>query len=70
MLLVPYFGACLHTPPPPANLIIFGYSKKPLDIEMMNAVWLSGTPATEKKATDIGVSGYRLDIAKIEPYKD
>ena len=70
MLLVPYFGACVHTPPPPANQIIFGHSEKSLNIEMMNAVWLSGTLATEKKATDMGVSGYRLDIAKIEPYKD
>lgn len=70
MLLVPYFGACVHTPPPPANQIIFGQSDKPLTIEMMSAVWISGTLKTVSKKTDMGVSGYQLGIAKIEAYRD
>ena len=70
MLLVPYFGACVHSPPPPANQIIFGQSLKPLRVEMMSAVWLNGTLKTVSKKTDMGVSGYQLDIAKIEAYRD
>ena len=70
MLLVPYFGACVHSPPPPANQIIFGQSLKPLRVEMMSAVWLNGTLKTVSKKTDMGVRGYQLDIAKIEAYRD
>lgn len=29
-LLVPYFGACVHTPPPPANQIIHVVAAKPV----------------------------------------
>ena len=28
-LLVPYFGACIHTPPPPANQIVLVVPAKP-----------------------------------------
>ena len=70
MLLVPYFGACAHSPPPPANQIIFGQSLRPLRVEMMSAVWLNGTLKTVSKKTDMGVSGYQLDIAKMEAYRD
>ena len=70
MLLVPYFGACVHTPPPPANQIILASSLKPLDVEMMSPVWLSGTLSTERSTTDSGISGYSLKIEKMEPYKD
>jgi uncharacterized protein len=70
MLLVPYFGACVHTPPPPANQIILGRSTKPLDVDMMVPVWLSGTLRTERQTTESGVSGYTLDIKTIEAYTD
>jgi hypothetical protein len=70
MLLVPYFGACVHSPPPPANQIIYGQSTKPLRVEMMSPVWLSGTLKTASKSTEMGVSGYQLDIAKVEAYRD
>src|SRR5258706_2300034 len=43
-LLVPYFGACIHTPPPPANQIIHVITAKPArGLRMMDAVWVSGT---------------------------
>ena len=29
-LLVPYFGACIHTPPPPANQIVHVLLAKPI----------------------------------------
>ena len=39
-------------------------------VEMMSAVWLNGTLKTVSKKTNMGVSGYQLDIAKMEAYRD
>jgi hypothetical protein len=43
-LLVPYFGACIHVPPPPANQIIHVIPDKPVSgMKTMDAMWVSGT---------------------------
>jgi hypothetical protein len=69
-LLVPYFGACIHTPPPPANQIIHAVAVKPLkEVEMMSAVWVSGTLETVRSDTEFGTSGYRLKAEVLQPYK-
>ena len=42
-LLVPYFGACIHVPPPPPNQVIYVILDKPVYFEkLMYAVWVSG----------------------------
>ena len=35
LLLVPYFGACIHQPPPPANQIVHVTFSKPVAVESM-----------------------------------
>lgn len=68
-LVVPYFGACIHTPPPPANQIIHGVAVKPLkETEMMSAVWVSGTLETVRSDTEFGASAYRLKAEQVTPY--
>ena len=68
-LLVPYFGACIHTPPPPSNQIIDVTPAKPAkDFRAMDAVWVSGTVKTLRSETYMGASSYRMDAVKIEPY--
>lgn len=68
-LLVPYFGACIHTPPPPANQIIHVRSKTPLKgFESMSAVWVSGTLGLERTGSDMGASGYSLQAARVVKY--
>ena len=32
-LLVPYFGACIHYPPPPSNQIVFVKMEEPITVE-------------------------------------
>ncbi|HEX5804421.1 MAG TPA: DUF3299 domain-containing protein [Azospira sp.] len=69
-LLVPYFGACIHSPPPPANQIIHAVSAKPLGkMQTMDPVWLSGTLALERVDTPWGKAGYRIAVDKVVPYK-
>jgi hypothetical protein len=68
-LLVPYFGACIHTPPPPANQIIHVKPLQPSKgLHMMDAVWVSGRLKTLRSDTSMGASGYRMDAVAIEPY--
>jgi hypothetical protein len=69
-LLVPYHGACIHTPPPPANQIVHVRTREPVrDIRSMSAVWVSGVLSTVRKDSGMGVSGYALELARIEPYR-
>lgn len=70
-LIVPYFGACIHTPPPPANQIIHARSAKPLaGIKIMSPLWTYGTLAVQRGETQWGVAGYRLTVDKIAPYTE
>ena len=69
--LVPYFGACIHVPPPPPNQIIFvdypaGLTQKALD----DPFWLYGVLKTSLTQSDIGTSAYSLDLHYFEPYME
>ncbi len=69
-LLVPYFGACIHTPPPPANQIVHVVSASPLKgFDSSTAVWVSGTLRAGRNDTAMGVSGYTLALAHIAHYE-
>ena len=67
-LLVPYFGACIHVPPPPANQIIYVILEKPMGIQMMDTVMVYGKLEIEKSESDIGDAGYRIKAVAVEPY--
>jgi uncharacterized protein len=70
-LLVPYFGACIHVPPPPANQIIHVYATKPLPgIHAMSAVWVSGILTIERANSVMGMSGYRMRASMVKPYEE
>jgi hypothetical protein len=69
-LLVPYFGACIHVPPPPANQIVYvqtaaGYPMK----ELFDPVWVTGTITTQAHLNDVGDAGYTLQAEKVEAYE-
>jgi hypothetical protein len=68
-LLVPYFGACIHTPPPPANQIIHVHLATPLKgMRTMDAVWASGRLTNDRQQSELGVSGYAMEAVRVEPY--
>jgi len=69
-LLVPYFGACLHTPPPPPNQIIYVKSKQAVKLtDIFAPVWLEGVMSTGQFKSDLGNSAYELNLTKLEPYE-
>ena len=68
-LLVPYFGACIHVPPPPANQIVLVVPKEAVKgFRTMDTVWVSGTLQSARSASAMGASGYRMTAAIVEPY--
>ncbi len=68
-LLVPYFGACIHSPPPPANQIIHVISNKPVrGLRSMEAVWVQGRLQVFRGDSGMGVSGYRVESPAVELY--
>lgn len=68
--LVPYFGACIHLPPPPPNQIIHVTLKTPFKLaSLQTPYWLTGTLQTAEKMTRLGASAYLLADSTIEPYR-
>jgi hypothetical protein len=70
-ILVPYFGACIHSPPPPANQIIHAIAAKSAGkLRTMDPVWVTGTLSLHRADTPWGKSGYRLAVDKVVPYEE
>jgi hypothetical protein len=68
-LLVPYFGACIHTPPPPANQIVHVLTGRPVPgLRSMDTVWVSGLMTTVRTDSYMGVASYRIDAEQVAPY--
>lgn len=69
-LLVPYYGACVHTPPPPPNQIVMVTmaGKKSIKMNLFDAVWLSGRLKISSVESPYGTVGYQLEGMKVEPY--
>jgi hypothetical protein len=60
-LLVPFFGACIHVPPPPSNQIV--HVTFPQGVEtasIYDAVWVTGIFSSEGWSGEIATVGYRL----------
>lgn len=56
-LLVPWVGACIHTPPPAKNQIIFVRTTEWVDaIELFDPVLISGTINIDEKTSDLFLS--------------
>ena len=70
LLLVPYFGACIHTPPPPANQAIHIILAKPVvNLQMMDAYWINGSLRIARGDSGMGTYGYRMKADAIEKYQ-
>lgn len=70
-LLVPYFGACVHVPPPPANQVVYAESDEPIPFtSMYDPVWAIGVIRAETVKSELAESGYRLDVEAVMPYAE
>jgi uncharacterized protein len=79
-LLVPYFGACIHVPPPPSNQVVHAFNAKTLSKEenvflkkaalIQGPITLIGVMGTVQSSTSMGSAGYKILIDTIEEYKE
>jgi hypothetical protein len=68
-LLMTYFGACIHIPPPPANRIIDVSSPKPVKwLHSMDAAGVSGVLSVARVHHDMGDSSYALRADDVDLY--
>jgi hypothetical protein len=68
-LLVPYFGACIHSPPPPANQILHIKPQHGARFRAMDTVWVTGRLETVRNASMMGVSGYSMAAQSVTKYR-
>lgn len=68
-VLVPYVGACLHTPPPPPNQLVFVTTNTPWPSDnLWDAVWVTGRMQHEIQTNEVAVTGYALEADFMEVY--
>ena len=69
-LLVPYFGACIHYPPPPPNQMVYITADKAFDMELTwSPIWAIGELKTDRQRSEFGAAEYSMASAVIEEYE-
>ena len=68
-VLVPYVGACIHTPPPPPNQLVLVRTIDPWPSDQLwDPVWVEGQMRTQLTDTELGETGYSLQANFMEVY--
>ena len=69
-LLVPYYGACVHTPPPPPNQMAFVrmVGNKSVKLGLFDAIWLEGTLRIVNYDSPYGQVGFTIEGQSLKPY--
>ena len=69
-ILVPFVGACVHVPPPPANQLVFVTTEEPYESEgLYEPVHVTGMFGVSSISTHLAEIGYALSAESIEPYR-
>ncbi|MCY1281030.1 hypothetical protein D9M68_326590 [compost metagenome] len=69
-LLVPYFGACIHVPPPPSNQIVHVTSELGVQMDALyQPFWIEGPLKVEASSSELAEAGYRMAADKIYAYE-
>lgn len=67
-LLVPFVGACIHVPPPPANQIIYVKTEKGFEVGgQFDPVTVTGKINTTVAFTGLADAGYTITADAVEP---
>lgn len=69
-LLVPYFGACIHVPPPPSNQIVHVTAELGVLLDALyQPFWIEGPIKVEHSSSELAEVGYQMAADKIYPYE-
>ncbi|MDR9826856.1 DUF3299 domain-containing protein [Vibrio sp. FNV 38] len=70
-LLVPYFGACIHVPPPPPNQIVYVKYPKGAPVQQLwDVIYVVGTLKTDTINHELAETAYIIEGIAVEEYDD
>lgn len=69
-LLVPYFGACIHVPPPPPNQMahVLMQRNQIVEVNLWDPIWIVGKLRIENVESPYGMVGFQVTGERILPY--
>lgn len=69
--IVPYFGACIHYPPPPPNQTIYAVYKAGFSLEEIYEPFdFSGLLTTSIKGNELATAAYHLNIQQVDVFEN
>ena len=69
--MVPFFGACIHLPPPPPNQTIYVNYPQGFTLEsLVDAYWISGILKTSIVENELAIAAYSMEVHAFELYTD
>ena len=69
--LVPYFGACIHVPPPPPNQLIHVTYPEGIQVEVLyDPCRIKGTLRAERVSNDVGEASYTMKADSVAPHQE
>lgn len=69
--LVPFFGACIHVPPPPPNQVIFVKAPQGLELKALyDPFWISGVLKTSLVENEVATAAYTMQLQSYELYSE
>ncbi len=70
-LLVPYVGACIHTPPPPPNQMIYVKMThgERARFALMDGVWVTGRIFVGRRGSPFGPTFYAMTATRVDIYR-
>ncbi|MEX2571535.1 MAG: DUF3299 domain-containing protein [Gemmatimonadota bacterium] len=69
-ILVPYYGACIHTPPPPPNQMVYVRmnSGRRVDVNLWDPLWIEGELHVSEIDSPYGAVGHQISGLTVSPY--
>ena len=68
-LMVPYFGACIHVPPPPPNQVVYVEMPEPVQLDdPYGAHWVTGVITTTASSTSMAEASYSMQGESVEVF--
>lgn len=70
-LLVPYVGACVHTPPPPPNQLVYVtmQNEERVEVSFWEPVWIRGVLEVEETSNVYGSVSFKQTGVEVTPYE-
>lgn len=69
--IVPYFGACLHMPPPPPNQMIFVSYADGIELpNLYDPFWFEGVLNIQLNENELGTSAYGMRLDRAYLYEE